>query len=246
MSERNTLHDLTWIDPGRLLPFPAVERAMRDPDGLLAFGGDLSPRRLLMAYQAGVFPWYNQGQPILWWSPDPRSVLFPARLKISRSLRKTLRNTRYQVTLDSALAQVIAACAEPRDADGGTWITLEMQRAYLRLHELGHAHCVECWHDGELSGGLYGVAIGGVFFGESMFSRRRDASKIAFVHLVRQLMAWDFRLIDCQVHNPHLQSLGAERIARTEFMRLLEEYRELPDRVGRWRFDLDFDWSAKT
>lgn len=244
MSERNSLHDLAWIDPGRFLPFPPVEQALRDPDGLLAFGGDLSPRRLLMAYRAGVFPWYNQGQPILWWSPDPRSVLFPERLKISRSLRKTLRNTEYEVSLDTAFAEVIAACAAPRDEDGGTWITEDMQRAYLHLHELGHAHSVECRHDGELSGGLYGIAIGGVFFGESMFSRRRDASKIAFAHLVKQLMAWDFRLIDCQVHNAHLQSLGAECIARTEFTRLLGEFRDLPGRGGQWRFDTAFDWST--
>lgn len=226
---------LTPEDPDA--PFPPVERALRDPDGLLAIGGDLSPGRLLRAYRQGIFPWYSSGQPILWWSPDPRMVLAPAALKVSRSLRKTLRKGLFRITLDEAFGAVMRGCAEPRADAQGTWITPEMEGAYLRLHELGYAHSVEAWQDGELVGGLYGVALGRVFFGESMFSRRTDASKAAFVRLVQQLQRWGFVLIDCQVYTGHLASLGAGPITRREFTGLLERHALPPDPVGRWRLD---------
>ncbi len=200
--------------------FPPVEQALAEPDGLLAVGGDLSPPRLLKAYRHGVFPWYNPGEPILWWSPDPRLILFPQRLKISRSLKKTLRKESFSLTFDRAFAEVIDACSAPRKGVGGTWITPEMKIAYLRLHALGHAHSVECWHAGRLVGGLYGVAIGRVFFGESMFHRCSNASKVAFVHLTQSLQRWKYALIDCQVRTEHLLSLGAEEIPRSEFIRL--------------------------
>jgi leucyl/phenylalanyl-tRNA---protein transferase len=227
-----------WLNPDDPdAPFPPVEYALRDPDGLLAIGGDLSPGRLLRAYRQGIFPWYGPGQPILWWSPDPRMVLEPTALKLSRSLRKSLRKGLFTVTLDEAFAAVMRGCAEPRADAQGTWITSDMERAYLRLHELGHAHSVEAWQDGELAGGLYGVALGRVFFGESMFTRRTDASKVAFVHLVRQLQAWGFVLIDCQVHTGHLASLGAAPIPRTRFSALLEEHACAADRAGPWRME---------
>ena len=213
------LHLLDPEDPEA--PFPPVDQAETEPNGLLAVGGDLSPRRLLNAYAAGIFPWFSEGQPPLWWSPDPRTVLFPERLKISRSLRKTLRNRPLRVTFNQAFAEVMAGCAAPRRDDEGTWITGSMFDAYLALHRHGHAHSVEVWEEGRLAGGLYGVAIGRVFFGESMFSGARDASKVALVRLAAFLSAHGFRLIDCQVYNPHLVSLGAEEIDRTTFIRLL-------------------------
>lgn len=226
-----------WIDPSDdSCRFPNVELALREPDGLLAVGGDLSPKRLLAAYRQGIFPWYNHDQPILWWAPDPRMVLFPQRLKISRSLSKTLRKDHFTVTADTAFADVIHACSKPRTSDAdGTWITDEMIQAYCRLHELGHAHSAECWRDGELVGGLYGVAMGGVFFGESMFSRVTDASKVAFVQLVQQLRQWGFSLIDCQVESTHLQSLGAENISRQHFSAYLDEFANLPGQPGKWQ-----------
>jgi len=211
---------LSPADPGQA--FPDVNLALREPDGLLAVGGDLSTARLLAAYRQGIFPWYSEEQPILWWSPDPRSVLFPAALKVSRSLRKTLNQERFRVTLDQAFNAVIRACAEPRADSSGTWITAEMARAYADLHAEGAAHSVECWQDNRLLGGLYGVAIGRVFFGESMFSRVSNASKVAFCQLVRQLQAWDFGLIDCQVYSGHLASLGAEEIPRRRFVEYLD------------------------
>ncbi len=227
-----------WIDPGdHVTPFPPVELALEKPDGLLAFGGDLSPQRLLMAYRNGIFPWYSEGQPILWWSPDPRSVLFPEGLKISRSLRRRLKKQEYGVTLDRAFPEVIWNCARPRRHDEGTWITPEMRDAYCRLHETGVAHSAECWADEQLVGGLYGVALGRCFFGESMFSHRTDASKVAFVHLVRQLERWEFALIDCQVHSQFLESLGAELVARTEFVALVEQWCEAPGPEAPWRLD---------
>lgn len=229
-----------WLDPhDSTAPFPPVELALRDPDGLLALGGDLSPARLLNAYRHGIFPWYSAGQPILWWSPDPRMALRPDALKISRSLRKTLRKGTFRITLDQAFAAVMAACAEPRADGQGTWITDDMYRAYQRLHALGYAHSVEAWQDERLVGGLYGVALGRVFFGESMFTRVTDASKIAFVHLVRQLQRWGFVLIDCQVYTGHLASLGATPMPRTEFRAVLEQQARMPDRVGVWRMDAD-------
>lgn len=213
-----------WIDPDDpVIYFPDVEHALQEPDGLLAVGGDLSPERLLYAYRNGIFPWYGPDQPILWWSPDPRLVLYPDKLHISRSLGKTLRRQRFDVTFDNAFEQVVHACAAPRRGQAGTWITPEMEAAYARLHTLGHAHSVECWLDGRLAGGLYGLAIGHVFFGESMFTRVADASKVGFATLVRHLERWGFRLIDCQVHTEHLESLGATPVPRQAFTRLLEQ-----------------------
>lgn len=229
-----------WLEPGdAAAEFPPVEAALRDPDGLLALGGDLAPTRLLSAYRQGIFPWYSEDQPILWWSPDPRMVLRPDELKISRSLRKSLRKNLFRITLDSDFAAVMAACAEPR-ADGlGTWITHEMYRAYRQLHELGYAHSVEAWQDGQLVGGLYGVALGRVFFGESMFARATDASKVAFVHIVEQLRRWGFVLIDCQVHTGHLASLGATPLPRSEFVGLLRRHAVPPDPRGHWHWGHD-------
>ncbi|PTQ88046.1 leucyl/phenylalanyl-tRNA--protein transferase [Nitrosomonas ureae] len=202
--------------------FPPVENALREPNGLLAIGGDLTPHRLLEAYSKGIFPWFNEDQPILWWSPDPRMVLFPHQLKISRSLRKAVKKTNYKICTDCNFTQVMQACAAPRDGQSGTWIHPQMIAAYTALHEMGLAHCVETWIDGELAGGLYGVALGKVFFGESMFSRVQDASKIALVHLVKQLQFWQFDLIDCQVKTHHLASLGAQEISRAEFSQKLD------------------------
>ena len=221
------------------LQFPPVELA--SPEGLLAVGGDLRAERLLEAYRHGIFPWYNPGQPILWWSPDPRAVLFPNKLRVSRSLGKVLRRKKFDVSLDTAFRDVIEACAQPRPKSpgGGTWITPEMIEAYEVLHERGLAHSVESRRDGKLVGGLYGVALGRAFFGESMFSRETDASKVAFVHLARQLEAWNYALIDCQLPSAHLFSLGAEEIRRRDFMARLEPALTPPGHRGRWRFDAD-------
>ena len=209
-------------------PFPPVEQAEIEPNGLLAVGGDLSSERLLNAYRQGIFPWYSKGQPILWWSPDPRTVLFPQKLKISRSLSKTLRNKAFSVSFDQEFEAVVAACAAPRQHEEGTWITREMTRAYSELHKLGHAHSVEVWSQGELAGGLYGVSMGRVFFGESMFSAQRDGSKIALVFLANKLLDWGYRMIDCQVYSPHLISLGAEEISRALFCRYLNQWCSQP------------------
>lgn len=215
---------IPFLDPDSPdAPFPDVELALRKPDGLLAAGGDLSTRRLVNAYRHGIFPWYNAGQPILWWAPNPRTVLFPERLKISRSLRKTLRRQTFDVSFDSAFDEVIAGCAAPRGDEPGTWITAEMIAAYRRLHADGLAHSVEVWRSGELVGGLYGLALGRVFFGESMFSRVSDASKVALARMVAAVIDWEYRLIDCQVYSDHLLTLGAETIPRTEFNRMLRE-----------------------
>lgn len=220
-------------------PFPPVELALREPNGLLAVGGDLSPQRLLRAYRQGIFPWYNAGQPILWWSPDPRLVLFPADLRISRSLRKTLRRGAFRVTLDADFEAVVAACAAPRADGQGTWITRDIAAAYARLHALGHAHSVEVWQQDRLVGGLYGVALGRVFFGESMFTRISDASKVAFVHLVGQLERWGYELIDCQVYTGHLASLGATLIPRAAFNARLDRLADAAGHDGRWVLDPD-------
>jgi len=231
------LHLLT---PDAGLDFPPVELA--SPEGLLAVGGDLRPERLLAAYRRGIFPWYSEGQPILWWSPDPRAVLFPEKLKISRSLRKTLRAEKFSVTLDTRFREVMTACAQPRPkSTGGTWITPAMIEAYVQLHERGHAHSVEVWREKNLVGGLYGVALGGAFFGESMFAYETDASKVAFARLVPQLVRWGYTLIDCQQYTAHLARFGAEEIRRDRFLQLLASALVLPDRRGRWEFDdLDF------
>lgn len=197
--------------------FPDVSLALTDPNGLLALGGDLSPERLLSAYQQGIFPWFNTGDPILWWSPNPRSVLYPDKIKISRSLRKTLNKEKFTVTTDLVFDDVVRACQAPRTKQKGTWITAEMRIAYGNMHQLGHAHSIECWLDNELVGGLYGVAIGQVFFGESMFSLVTDASKVALVYLTEKLKQWDYQLIDCQVQSEHLRNLGAEDMPRPQF-----------------------------
>ncbi len=215
--------------------FPDPQTALREPNGLLAAGGDLSPRRLTEAYRRGIFPWYSEGDPILWWSPDPRMVLVPAEFKVSRSLARTLRNADYEVRLDSAFAEVIGHCANmPRHGQPGTWINPDMQAAYLTLHDLGHAHSVETWIAGELAGGLYGVAIGGAFFGESMFSCRTNASKIAFAHLCRRLTQHSFGIIDCQMETAHLASLGAHTISRREFIVALERLVLLEKPHRKW------------
>lgn len=224
---------IPWLPPEPA--FPALARALAEPNGLLAAGGDLSPQRLLAAYRRGIFPWFSAGDPILWWSPDPRMVLLPEQLKISRSLAKTLRNGNYQVRLDTSFADVIRACAgRPRAGQPGTWITDEMQEAYGELHRLGHAHSVETWIDGTLAGGLYGIAIGRAFYGESMFADRRDASKIALAHLCAYLKQRGFGIIDCQMETRHLASLGARPIARRDFAARLDELCVSGDGPGQW------------
>ncbi|MBD8602682.1 MULTISPECIES: leucyl/phenylalanyl-tRNA--protein transferase [unclassified Pseudomonas] len=219
---------LTWLKRNELV-FPPLSKAMREPNGLLAAGGDLSPERLVQAYRHGCFPWFEDGQPILWWSPDPRTVLMPAELHVSRSLRKVLRQQRFTVTFDQDFSAVIAACAGPRDYTDGTWITSDMQRAYLTLHEQGHAHSVEVWDGETLVGGLYGLAMGQLFFGESMFSRTDNASKVGFVTLVEHLQQAGFVLIDCQMPTEHLHSLGARSIARDQFAGYLSQYLDQPN-----------------
>lgn len=208
--------------------FPPLDNALDEPNGLLAAGGDLHPGRLLAAYKQGIFPWYNPEDPILWWSPQPRTVVFPSQLHISRSLEKWLRKAPYRITFDHAFSEVMHACAAPRDADGGTWINSELIASYTRLHQLGYGHSVEVWQNDTLVGGLYGLAIGKLFFGESMFSRADIASKIGFVHLVQQLQRWEFQLIDCQVASEHLHSLGAEDISRHQFQKMLIHFGKAP------------------
>jgi leucyl/phenylalanyl-tRNA--protein transferase len=219
--------------------FPPVERALHEPNGLLAAGADLSVGRLLQAYERGIFPWSSEGQPLLWWSPDPRMVLVPSELRLSRSLRKRLARRDYEVRADTAFEEVMRACAAPRAGQDGTWITGEMIEAYLRLHRAGHAHSIETWIGGQLAGGLYGVALGRAFFGESMFTRAPDASKIALAHLVRQLGRWDCGLIDCQMATAHLARFGAREIPRPEFMRRLAKLVNYPAKAGKWRCDDD-------
>lgn len=226
---------IPWLTPET--PFPPLGTALTHPNGLLAAGGDLSPQRLIAAYRCGIFPWFNEGDPILWWSPDPRMVLFPPELKISRSLRKTLKKANYTIRADSAFNQVVRACAEPRKERPGTWIHDEMIAAYTALHEMGLAHSIETWMEGELVGGLYGVAQGKMFFGESMFSRTTDASKVAFVHLVRHLERRGFKMIDCQMKTAHLASFGAREISREEFSLKLKELVNYPERVDKWCMD---------
>jgi len=219
---------IPWLRPGDpATAFPPVEAALTEPEGLLCAGGDLSAERLLAAYRRGIFPWFSEGQPILWWSPDPRTVLYPSEFKVSRSLGKTLRNRGLVVTLDQAFATVMERCADPARRPEGTWISPQMRTAYQRLHELGHAHSLETWDGERLVGGLYGVALGRAFFGESMFSVERDASKVALHALARLMLERGDRLIDCQVASAHLDSLGARGIPRRQFVRELAE--AIPD-----------------
>ena len=217
--------------------FPPVETALRDPNGLLAMGGDLSVERLLDAYRHGIFPWFNPGEPILWWSPDPRMVLVPGEVRVTRSLAKRIRNGGFELRVDTAFADVMRACAEPREGAGGTWISSAMIAAYTRLFDAGYAHSVETWHEDKLVGGLYGVAIGRMFYGESMFSREPDVSKVALVWLAKQLQRWEFELIDCQMETSHLASLGARPLPRAAFTARLAELVNLPHRPGPWHFD---------
>lgn len=218
---------LTWLQRDSL-DFPPLERALRDPNGLLAAGGDLTPDRLIQAYRHGCFPWFQDGQPILWWSPDPRTVLLPSELHVSRSLSKVMRQERYRVSFDQCFTEVIRACAAPRSYAAETWITTPMQDAYLELHKRGIAHSVEVWRGQELVGGLYGLAMGQLFFGESMFSRADNASKVGFATLVERLHTWGFVLIDCQMPTEHLISLGARSIPRTEFALYLKNHLDQP------------------
>ncbi|HNA28864.1 MAG TPA: leucyl/phenylalanyl-tRNA--protein transferase [Thiobacillaceae bacterium] len=230
---------IPWLRGGE--GFPASDRALAEPNGLLAAGGDLSIPRLLAAYRRGIFPWFNEGEPILWWTPDPRMVLFPSEFRISRSLKKRLARADYEVRADTAFARVMEACAMPRAGAGGTWITLPMRAAYGALHEAGYAHSIETWMAGEdgpeLAGGLYGVALGRAFFGESMFTRKTDASKIALAHLVRHLASRGFDVIDCQMRTAHLASLGAREIPRREFTSLLDRLTAEPVPPGKWTLE---------
>jgi len=228
---------IPWL--GLRDPFPPVEQALDEPNGLLAAGGDLSPERLLDAYARGIFPWFNDEDPVLWWSPDPRMVLFPRDLHISRSLRRVIRSRGFSVTLDRAFAAVVSGCAAPRTNQPGTWITDDISVAYSRLAELGYAHSVEVWGDEELVGGLYGVAMGRVFYGESMFSGRSNASKVALAYLARQLERWKFVVIDCQMATGHLASLGAREIPRAEFLRGVRAGTAEPGVPAPWELDGD-------
>ena len=223
---------LKWLE--RDDPFPSVEKALKNPNGLLCAGADLSPGRLLAAYRGGIFPWYSGGEPILWWSPDPRMVLYCDELKVSRSLDKNLRNKGFEMRIDTAFADVIKACSEPRKGESGTWLDEDMRAAYLALHRSGHAHSVETWQGGRLVGGLYGIAIGRGFFGESMFSRTTDASKVALVALVGALRARGFPMIDCQQRTPLLASLGAREIPRRDFLRHIAALVNYPELPGNW------------
>ena len=226
-------------------PFPPVSKALRSPNGLLCAGADLSPQRLLEAYSKGIFPWFSEGEPILWWSPHPRMVLFPDELKVSRSLHKAVAKGIFETRFDTAFEEVMRECAAPRDGQAGTWIVPEMVAAYTRLHELGFAHSVESWKDGRLAGGLYGILLGRVFFGESMFSRESDASKVALVKLVERLRALDVRVIDCQQATRHLASLGAREIPRREFAQMLAESIQYPPTGSRWPATEE-EWRSST
>ncbi len=225
---------IPWLD--RNTPFPDVAKALRQPNGLLAAGADLSIDRLLAAYRNGIFPWFSDGDPLLWWSPDPRMVLFTAELKVTRSLAKSIRNRGYEVRIDTAFAKVLEGCAGPRRDQPGTWLGSEMRAAYHRLHQLGYAHSFETWHREILVGGLYGVAIGRMFFGESMFSRATDASKVALAALVGELRARGFPMVDCQMNTSHLASLGAREIKRADFVRTVRALVNYAEPPGRWDY----------
>ena len=227
---------IPWLD--RNAPFPPLSHALAEPNGLLAAGGDLTAERLIDAYRHGIFPWYSDDQPLLWWSPDPRMVLAPGEVKISRSLGKRLHKHDFEVRVDTQFGTVMRACAAPRDGQPGSWITDDMVAAYTDLHRRGLAHSVETWIDGKLAGGLYGVALGRMFYGESMFTRATDASKIALAHLAKQLARWQFGLIDCQMQTAHLASLGAREMPRAEFVRQLKVLVNC-ESPPSWQFDDD-------
>jgi leucyl/phenylalanyl-tRNA---protein transferase len=230
--------ELQWLHPLVPQTFPDPEQALTDPNGLLAAGGDLSQERLLAAYRQGIFPWYEEGQPILWWCPEPRTVLYPEHFRLRRSLRKALRNKPWTVSFDRNFDAVIRACAAPRDGSSGTWITPDMVNAYNRLHIAGHAHSVEVWDaQGGLIGGLYGIGIGHVFFGESMFSLATDASKIGYATLICHLQHWGYRLIDCQMESAHLLSLGAENIPRRVFLKQVAHWTQEEAQHSPWSVD---------
>ena len=223
------------LDTASDAPFPPAELALRDPDGLLAIGGDLSPVRLLNAYASGIFPWFSQGQPLLWWSPDPRMVFRTDQVHLSSRFRRSLRNSDWKIRADTAFAEVMQACAQaPRPGQDGTWITADMLAAYVQLHQLGYAHSVEVFDDEELVGGIYGVAIGQMFFGESMFSGRSGGSKVALAALTRTLADWGWPLLDAQVENPHLLRMGADHLPRAEFLPAVRELVHRPGEVGCW------------
>jgi leucyl/phenylalanyl-tRNA--protein transferase len=230
------MNQLAALDDSDLF-FPPVETALADPDGLLAVGGDLSSERLFLAYSKGIFPWYQDDMPILWWSPSVRMVLFPDDLHISRSMRKVIKQDQFRVSFDEAFDRVIGQCAAIREHVEGTWITEEMQQAYSQLHKQNVAHSVEVWENDILIGGLYGISMGQAFFGESMFSTRSNASKMALIALTRQLQQWGYQMIDCQVPSEHLTSLGAVEIKRDEFMVELERLKNLPGQAGKWTLE---------
>jgi leucyl/phenylalanyl-tRNA---protein transferase len=225
------------IPDKHLFPHPSLA----EPDGLLGVGGDLDPGRLMLAYVNGIFPWYSAGQPILWFSPDPRFVLRPEALKVGRSLKKIIRRGDYEIRLDTAFSEVIRGCKDAyRPGQSGTWITPDMEAAYVELHRLGHAHSAEAWFEGELVGGLYGVSIGGLFSGESMFARRSDASKVAFVWLVRQMAAWGITLVDAQIRTEHLARFGGSELPREQYLDELQDLLSRPSRLGPWSLDPGF------
>ena len=228
---------IPWLHPIHLI-FPDTATALDEPDGLLAAGGDLSPNRLLAAYRQGIFPWFSADDPILWWSPNPRCVLFPDQIHISRSMRKHIKKSHYKVTFDRAFSEVIQACASTRETSTGTWISEEMQVAYNELHQKGYAHSVEVWENQQLIGGLYGLGIVKLYFGESMYSLQKNASKIAFIALCQQLKRWGYPLVDCQVHNSHLESLGATNIPRNDFIDYIRHYIDSTTSHD-WHFDKD-------
>lgn len=227
---------IPWLD--ETFEFPDIKGALDDPNGLLAAGGDLNPRRLLNAYRNGIFPWFDDHQPILWWSPDPRAVILPEHIHISRSLAKHIRRGDFRISFDEAFSDVVQACAAPRSYSDGTWITDEMHAAYCEIHRMGYAHSLEVWQQDSLIGGLYGISLGKLFFGESMFSNTTNGSKIALVALAKQLQSWQFPLIDCQIPNPHLSSMGAIEISRADFSKYLNNYAGLAHPTGRWHYQL--------
>lgn len=237
---------LHWLDPKNpRQPFPPVRLAMRDPNGLLAIGGDLSQVRLLHAYSQGIFPWFNPDEPILWWSPDPRAVLIPDQMRVSRSLRRAIQRADYAITMDHAFIDVLDACSTMRARSQGTWLGNDMKRAYFDLHLHGYGHSVEVWRQGQLVGGLYGVALGRVFYGESMFSRATDASKMALYWLCQQLREWKFEMVDCQISSPHLLSLGAQELSREHFLQLLRPAVNHMGEIGLWRMEIDTPQSVE-